>query len=135
MSAMPYTQTQRRGGSKFGTFIILAIIVIAAFQLVPLTFGQVDVQVAYSEHAEQHTEADDIRCSNNVIAVFLNKSCERYNVLKQLDDGRVGDQVVQPCKRLGFKMVMEVTAYVIGGGTLEEAIDILTAKGCTQVWP
>ena len=134
MSTMPYAE-ERRGGSKVGTLIILAIIVFAALKLLPLIFGNVDVQVAYSEHAGLHDEADDIRCSNNVVAVFVNKSCERYNVLKQLDDGRVGDQVVQPCKRFGFKMVMEITSYVIGGGTLEEAINVLKAKGCTQVWP
>lgn len=135
MSAMPYTATRSRGGSKFGTLIILAIIVFAAFKLLPLVIGEVDVQVAYSDHATAHTEADDIRCSNNVLAVFVNKSCERFNVLKELPDGRVGDHVLQPCKRFGLKMVMEVTAYVINGGTLEEAIAVLTAKGCTQVWP
>ena len=132
MSTMPYAE--RRGG-KFLTLFVIAIIVFAALKLLPLTFGNVDVQVAYSEHAGEHDEADAIRCSNDVLAVFLNKSCERYNVLKQLDDGRVGDQVVQPCKRFGFKMVLEITSYVIGGGTLDEAIDVMKAKGCTQVWP
>jgi hypothetical protein len=130
---MPYAE-ERKGG-KFLTLFVIAIIVFAALKLLPLIFGNVDVQVVYSEHAGLHDEADDIRCSNNVVAVFVNKSCERYNVLKQLDDGRVGDQVVQPCKRFGFKMVMEVTAYVIGGGTLDEAISVMRAKGCTQVWP
>lgn len=133
MSAMPY-QEERRGGGLLKAIVVI-IIAIAAFKVLPLVFGNVDVQVAYSEHAGLHTEADDIRCSNSVLAVFANKSCERFNVIKQLDDGRVGDQVVQPCKRFGLKMVMEVTAYVIGGGSLKEAIDVLTAKGCTQVWP
>ena len=133
MSTMPYAE-ERKGG-KFLTLFVIAIIIFAALKLLPLIFGNVDVQVAYSEHAGEHDEADAIRCSNDVLAVFLNKSCERYNVLKQLDDGRVGDQVVQPCKRFGFKMVLEITSYVIGGGTLEEAVAVLTAKGCTQVWP
>lgn len=133
MTTMPYAE-ERRGG-KFLTLFVIAIIVFAALKLLPLIFGNVDVQVAYSEHAGLHDEADDIRCSNNVVAVFLNKSCERFNVVKQLPDGRVGNQVVQPCKRFGFKMVMEVTAYVIGGGTMEEAISVMKAKGCTQVWP
>ena len=128
MSTMPYAE--RGGGSKFFTLFVIAIIVFAALKLLPLIFGNVDVQVA-----GEHDEADAIRCSNDVLAVFLNKSCERYNVLKQLDDGRVGDQVVQPCKRFGFKMVLEITSYVIGGGTLDEAIDVMKAKGCTQVWP
>ena len=133
MSTMPYAE-ERKGG-KFLTLFVIAIIIFAALKLLPLIFGNVDVQVAYSEHAGVHTEADDIRCSNNVLAVFLNKSCERFNVVKQLPDGRVGDQVVQPCKRFGFKMVLEITSYVIGGGTLDEAIDVMKAKGCTQVWP
>jgi hypothetical protein len=134
MSAMPYTETKQGGGWMLKLFVI-AIIVFAAFKLLPLVFGNVDVQVAYSDHAGEHDEADAIRCSNDVLAVWVNKSCERYNVLKQLDDGRVGDQVVQPCKRFGFKMVLEITSYVIGGGTLDEAIDVMKAKGCTQVWP
>ena len=134
MSTMPYAE-ERRGGSKVLTLVILAIIVFAALKLLPLTFGNIDVQVAYSEHAGLHDEADAIRCSNNVLAVFLNKSCERYNVLKEMPDGRIGNQVVQPCKRFGFKMVLEITSYVIGGGTLDEAIDVMKAKGCTQVWP
>ena len=134
MSAMPYTETKQGSGWLLKLFVI-AIIVLAAFKIMPLVFGNVDVQVAYSDHAGEHAEADAIRCSNDVLAVWVNKSCERYNVLKQLDDGRVGDQVVQPCKRFGFKMVLEVTAYVIGGGTLDEAISVMKAKGCTQVWP
>lgn len=84
-----------------------------------------------ADHADLHTEAEDIRCSNRVLAIFLNKSCERLNVLKELSDGRVGDHVVQPCKR----GILEVTAYVIGGGTLDEAIAALLAKGCVQIYP
>ncbi len=135
MSAMPYVATKRGGMSLGWKLFIVAIIIFAAFKLLPLVIGEVDVQVAYSEHATQHTEADDIRCSNNVLAVFVNKSCERFNVIKELPDGRVGDHVLQPCKKFGLKMVLEITAYVINGGTLEEAIAVLTAKGCTQVWP
>lgn len=131
---MPYAET-RRGGIGFGTLFILAIIAIAAFVVLPLTIGNTKVNVVYSEHAGLHTEADAIRCSDNILAVFINKSCERYNVIKELPDGRVGNHVLQPCKRFGLKTVMEVTAYVINGGTLEEAIAVLTAKGCTQVWP
>jgi len=131
---MPYQETKQVSGWMLKA-IIMAIIAIAAFTLGPLVFGNVDVQVAYSDHASQHCEADDIRNSTKVLGVFLNNSGCRYNVLKELPDGRVGDQVVQPCKRFGFKMVLEVTAYVIGGGTLDEAISVMKAKGCTQVWP
>jgi len=135
MSAMPYVESRRGGMSPVVKFFIAAVIIFAAFKLVPLTFGNVNVDVAYNEHAALHTEADAIRCSNEVQAVFVNKSCERYNVLKKLDDGRVGDHVLQPCKRFGFARLLEITTYVIGGGSLEEAIAVLTAKGCTQVWP
>jgi len=86
--------------------------------------------VITSLHAEAHTEAGGIRQCNNILQIWINKSCERFNILKQLDDGRVGDQVVQPCKR----GVIEITSYVIAGGTLEEATAILAAKGCTLVW-
>lgn len=135
----------RSGGGFLRTLILLAVaafvIYFAAtaaqvyYRLSNLAFGDVQVEVAYQEHANGHTEADDIRCSDNVLAVFTNKSCERFNVLKQLEDGRVGDHVLQPCKRYGLKTVLEITAYVIGGGSLDEAIAVLTAKGCTQVWP
>lgn len=87
--------------------------------------------VILSPHASKHSEAEDIRNCNNILEIWLNKSCERFNVLKRLDDGRVGDQVIHPCKR----GLLEITAYVIGGGTLDEARAVMLAKGCTQVWP
>lgn len=84
-----------------------------------------------SAHAAQHAEANDIRNCNNIVEIWLNKSCERFNVLKQLDDGKTADHVIQPCKR----GLLEITAYIIGGGTLEEARAVMLAKGCTQVYP
>jgi hypothetical protein len=135
MSATSYTRAETRSNPWLLKLIVAALIVFAAFKLLPLVFGNTSVEVAYSEHAALHTEADAIRCSDNVLAVFVNKSCERFNVIKELPDGRVGDHVLQPCKRFGMKTLLEVTAYVINGGTLEEAVSVLTAKGCTQVWP
>lgn len=102
--------------------LLLALFALALFTL---------PAVITSPHASLHSEADEIRNCNTVEAIFLNKSCERFNVLKRLDDDRVGNHVVQPCKR----GILEVTAYIIGGGTMEEAIATLTAKGCTQIWP
>ncbi len=84
-----------------------------------------------SPHANDHDEASVIRGCNNFLQVWLNKSCERLNVVKGLEDGRVGNHVVQPCKR----GLLEITAYIVGGGSLEETVAALVAKGCTQVWP
>ena len=61
MSTMPYAE-ERKGG-KFLTLFVIAIIIFAALKLLPLIFGNVDVQVAYSDHAGEHDEADAIRCS------------------------------------------------------------------------
>jgi hypothetical protein len=107
-----------------GLLIIIAIILalVSVLQVPP---------VIPSAHASLHSEADDIRKCGNILQIWTNKSCERFNILKRLDDGRVGDQVVQPCKR----GLLEITAYIISGGTLEEADAILAAKGCVQVWP
>jgi len=90
----------------------------------------------YSAHAEIHTEADKIReCFQdpaNIKQIWLNSSGERLNCLVDIGNGKVGDLVLQWCKRAGW---MEITSYVIGDGTLTEAIRVLRAKICTQVYP
>jgi hypothetical protein len=30
---------------------------------------------------------------------------------------------------------LEVTAYIIGAGSLREAVEVLIAKGCARVYP
>ena len=91
--------------------------------------------VMTTAHAGNHEEAGMIReCAKNpanLLQIWINKSGERLNCLVQLPDGRVGDHVIQGCRR-GW---LEVTNYIIAGGSLEEAIAILTAKACVKVYP
>ena len=83
-------------------------------------------------HSFNHSEAEMIHRCNNILSIWINKSCERLNLLKRLDDGRVANEVIQPCKE---STAVLVTAYIIGGGDLKTAQLILKAKGCNQVWP
>jgi hypothetical protein len=82
-----------------------------------------------------HAEAAQIRqCARdplNLLQIWLNHSGERLNCLIDLGGGKVGDYVLQPCKR----GVLEVTAYIIGAGSLREAVEVLIAKGCARVYP
>jgi hypothetical protein len=88
-----------------------------------------------STHAALHDETALIRqCAQdpkNLLQVWINSTGQRLNCIVRLPDGRVGDQVIQNCKR----GVMEITDYILGGGSLDEAIIILTAKNCVRVWP
>jgi hypothetical protein len=86
-------------------------------------------------HASLHTEADQIRqCYRNgsINQIWVNSSGERMNCIVDLPDGRVGDLVTQFCKRAGW---VEVTAYILGDGSLAEAVRVMTAKNCTKIYP
>lgn len=89
-----------------------------------------------SAHAALHAEYETIRaCAAdpaNLSQVWLNSSGERLNCLVQLPDGTLGNYVLQFCKNSGW---MEITAYLIGDGSLKQAISILKAKACQQVYP
>lgn len=92
--------------------------------------------VVNAPHADTHTEADLIRRCNTIEAIFLNKTCERLNVIKQLEDGRIGDHVIQYSKRQC--VWLEITAYIpyfLGVNTLDSVKQLMLAKGCTQVFP
>src|SRR5512146_2049149 len=91
--------------------------------------------VAASLHGDAHAEAEAIRqCfrDNGVIQIWSNSSGERLNCLVQLPDGRIGDRVIQFCKKSGW---IEITSYIIGDGSLAETIRVLRAKACQQVYP
>jgi hypothetical protein len=69
--------------------------------------------------------------------VWINRSCERLNIIKQLEDGTVGNHVIQPRK---CGLPLEITAYVfrnLAGEPLglREVQQIMRAKGCALVWP
>jgi len=70
-----------------------------------------------------------------VEAIYINKACQRFTIVKELEAGRYGGQVIQPCKR----GVLEITAYIFAsaGKPLDlKMIDtILKAKGCVKVAP
>jgi hypothetical protein len=90
---------------------------------------------AASLHASAHAEADQIRqCygDGRLNQVWINSSGERFNCIVNLPDGRVGDRVMQWCKSSGW---VEITAYLIGDGTLAEAVRVLKAKMCTKIYP
>src|SRR5512145_3242614 len=124
-SAEFYRQTpisKPRMGWLFVLLIVLATIVMP--------------KLINSAHASQHSEADDIRNCNTIEMIFLNKSCERLNVIKQLEDGRIGDHVIQYSKRQCAWL--EITAYIpyyLGVNTLDSVKKLMLAKGCTQVFP
>jgi hypothetical protein len=108
-------------------FLVLSIVVLAVLAIPTL------VQTV---HTSLHTEADQIRqCAEdptNLNQVWLNSSGERLNCIIDLSGNKVGDYVIQFCRRSGW---IEVTAYIIGDGSLARAISVLRAKGCQQVYP
>lgn len=110
--------------------LFMALLVVAAFVL--LASAPAIPALRANAHSFNHEEAEYIHRCNNILSIWINKSCERLNILKQLDDGRVVDEVIQPCKA---STAILVTAYVIGGGDLKTAEMILRAKGCSKVWP
>lgn len=108
--------------------IFLIVFVIAALVVV----APVIVQAA---HAITHPEGAEIsKCAENPgnwIQVWLNSSGQRYNCLVELSDGRIGNAVRQfSCRR---DVWIEINNYIIGGGTLEETIGVLLAKGCDRI--
>lgn len=116
---------------KYG-FILAVILLVVAALLGPgleAAFKMPDV-IVRPEH--QHDESAAIRNCNNILSIWLDPKCERFNVLKKLDDGQIGNQVVQTCKR----GALEITAYILTGiFNPKDAENILKAKGCTQVLP
>jgi len=100
-----------------------------------LLFGLSIPGVIASTHASAHSEADMIRqCfqDGHIQQIWLNSSGERLNCLVELPDGRTGNEVIQWCKRSGW---IEVTAYFLGDGSLLQAVQVLKAKACLQVYP
>jgi hypothetical protein len=114
------------------TGLIFALLVIAVFVAlaIPATTRVL--------HTHVHEEASMIRqCAEapeNLMQVWLNSSGQRLNCLIDLGGGIVGDLVMQWCKRNGGEW-MEITAYIIGDGSLIEAIRTMKAKACTKVYP
>ena len=117
------------------SLIPIALILIAGLLLITLTIPQV-IPNAIPGHAE-HDEAAVIRqCAQdpaNLLQVWINSSGERLNCLIRLPDGRIGTETIQySCRKLQW---LEVTSYIIGQGELAEAVGVLRAKACTQVYP
>jgi hypothetical protein len=106
---------------------ILLVVVLAATLAIP--------QAVVRTHATLHSEASYVRqCAaapENLLQVWLNSSGDRLNCIIDLGSGAVGDLVLQWCKKSGWN---EITAYVIGDGSLAEAIRTLRNKACTRVW-
>jgi hypothetical protein len=126
--------------TRFGLILaVIAIVLMAIAGAVAPLMPPLDVSiqppenVITSEHASLHPEANVIReCSKDPSKwqqIWINKSLERFNCLIQLPDGTTGNYVLQPCKR----GILEITAYIIAGGKLEDWNMVLTAKGCFQL--
>ena len=115
------------------SLILPLLLIVGLLLLVAVTIPQV-IPNALPGHAE-HSEAQEIRNCGNVAAIYINKTCQRFTIVKELEQGRYGGQVVQPCKR----GILEVTVYLFAsaGKPLDlKMIDvILKAKGCIQVTP
>lgn len=124
---MNYSASKPKPGKFVLTLMLLSMLALAVLQMPKLSFSQ---------HAGLHSEADDIRNCNTIEMIFLNKSCERLNIIKVLPDGRVADHVIQYSKRQC--LWLEITAYVpvyLGINSLESVKQLMMAKGCTQVYP
>lgn len=108
------------------------LILLAGLMLVGLAIPPATATV----HSGLHEEYDLIRsCAAdpaNLAQVWLNSSGERLNCLVNLPDGKIGNLVLQWCKKSGW---IEITAYLIGDGTLKQAVQVLRAKACQQVYP
>jgi hypothetical protein len=107
------------------------LLLLMGLMLVALTIPAVTT----STHAALHTEADMIRqCfrDGRIQQIWINSSGERLNCLVDLGDGRVGNEVLQFCRRAGW---IEITSYIIGDATLAEAVRVLKAKGCQLIYP
>ncbi len=106
------------------------------FVIVALVLGATLVlpQVTATVHSQLHDEAAIIRqcyADGKINQIWINSSGERFNCLVDMPDGRIGDQVQQWCKRSGWIIV---TSYVIGDGTLAEAVRVLKEKACARVY-
>ena len=117
--------------ASVGLFVlVLALIVLAAAPAIP--------EVVVRDHAEaKHgAAAVEVRECTNITSIWINKSLSRFNLLKELPDGRCGLQVIQPRKKCPIPL--EITAYIVQWDGVSEASAIermLKAKGCTKVWP
>ena len=117
--------------------VILILIMLFAFcifgvcQAVTVALPEI-IPNAIPGHPE-HSEAQEIRDCKNVAEIWLNKTCQRFTIVKELEQGRYGGQVVQPCKR----GLLEVTAYIFASAgkplDLKMVERILMAKGCSPV--
>lgn len=131
MATLAIRRTRKTNSPLSPIAIVLSLAVIAVVTLPAVR------NLITTAHSFNHPESEDVRNCNNIIQLWLNKSCERLNIIKQLNDGRIGNQVYQPCRR----GVIDVTAYifvkVVSGArvpmTLAEAEAVLKAKGCTII--
>jgi hypothetical protein len=129
-------QTRASSSLSFGKVLLFLALLLGAFAALLSIYAASSAPsmegLILSDHADKHPEADNIRKCKNIIEIWLNSSCERLNVIKEMDNGDIADHVVQPCKR----GLLEVTAYIIAtGGDIKGARAILKAKGCFPVWP
>jgi hypothetical protein len=108
--------------------LLLGLIVLAALTL-PAVLPKL-----YPTHPD-HAESEAIRaCAKdpaNLMQIWVNASGERLNCLVKLPGDMVGDLVVQTCNRLAW---VEITSYILGDGTLTEAVRVLRAKMCQRVY-
>lgn len=128
MTAAVFDQPRR----SFGLLIVILLILAAIVGTVVLP--EVKVRDGHAE-AKHGAEAVQVRECPNVTSVWINKSMQRFNVVKELGDGRCGIQVIQPSK---CGIVWEITAYIANWDGVSEASAIermLKAKGCTRIAP
>lgn len=109
-------------------FVILAALVLTIAPAIP--------QVVVQPHAEaKHgAEAVEVRECTNITSIWINKTLQRFNLLKELPDGRCGLQIIQPRK---CGLPLEITAYIVNWDGVSEASAVermLKAKGCERVW-
>jgi hypothetical protein len=109
--------------------IIIITIILALFTLPAMK---------ESAHANLHAEAAAIRQAYDAgclaqrwVKLDLKSGLQRDHCLVTLPDGRIGDRIAQFCKRTGW---LETTAFIIGDGSLAEAVAYLAKKACERVY-
>jgi len=118
-------------GMKIG--LILIVLLLAFFGMLMANEPPKMPELTITEHSRNHgEEAELVANCNDIWKIFGNSCLERLNILKDLGDGRTGNQVIQPCKS---GKVIEVTVFIFSILDRDRIENIMKEKGCVELWP
>lgn len=162
---MQQTMTQTKGGSCLFWFLLVGLIAGAGFYLMassltptdqadlgaeigdalaqvktarqPMVNGVPQPQVQAQPHADQvHKDYAPQLRKCNIIEIWIDPTGETFHCIRQLPDGRAGDQIVQGDPQpSGNCLWWEITCFLKNGGDLEKINKNLKNKGLEQVAP